>query len=44
MNSNGKLEDKVKEVEQIIGKYLPEEKGYQKTVIQAMNYSILAGG
>ena len=44
MNSNGKLEDKVKEVEQIIGKDLPEEKGYQKTVIQAMNYSILAGG
>ena len=44
MNSNGKLEDKVKEVEQIIGKYLPEEKGYPKTVIQAMNYSILAGG
>ena len=44
MNSNGKLEDKVKEVEQIIGKCLPEERGYQKTVIQAMNYSILAGG
>lgn len=44
MNFNGKLEDKVREVEQIIGKYLPEEKGYQKTVIQAMNYSILAGG
>ncbi len=44
MNSNGKLEDKVKEVEQIIGKYLPEEKGYQKTVLEAMNYSILAGG
>lgn len=44
MNFSKKLEDKVKEVEQIIGKYLPEEKGYQKTVIQAMNYSILAGG
>ena len=44
MNFNGKLEDKVREVEQIIGKYLPKERGYQKTVIQAMNYSILAGG
>lgn len=44
MNFDKKLEKKVNEVERIIGKYLPEEKGYQKTVIQAMNYSILAGG
>lgn len=28
----------------ILKKYLPEEKGYQKTVIEAMNYSLLAGG
>ena len=27
------------EAEQIITSYLPEEKGYQKTVIEAMNYS-----
>ena len=32
------------EAEQIITSYLPEEKGYQKTVIEAMNYSVLAGG
>ena len=32
------------EAEQIITSYLPEEKGYQKTVIEAMNYSFLAGG
>ncbi len=32
------------EAEQIITSYLPEEKGYQKTVIEAMNYSSLAGG
>lgn len=44
MSFNEKLEDKVNQVERIIGKYLPEEKGYQKTVIQAMNYSVLAGG
>ena len=25
-------------------KYLPEEEGYQKQVIEAMNYSFLAGG
>lgn len=41
---NEKLSEKVKEVEAVIGKYLPEEKGWQKTVIEAMNYSILAGG
>ena len=32
------------EAEQIITSYLPEEKGYQKPVIEAMNYSFLAGG
>ena len=32
------------EVEQIISSYLPKEEGYQKTVIEAMNYSFLAGG
>lgn len=38
------LECKVKEIEGIIGQYLPEEEGYQKVVLEAMNYSILAGG
>ena len=33
-----------KEVEQIIEKYLPKEEGFQKKVIEAMNYSVLAGG
>jgi len=32
------------EVEGIIIKYLPPEEGFQKTVIEAMNYSFLAGG
>ena len=32
------------EAEQIISSYLPEENGYQKTGIEAMNYSFLAGG
>ena len=32
------------EAEQIISSYLPKEEGYQKTVIEAMNYSFLAGG
>ncbi|MCU6761003.1 Farnesyl diphosphate synthase [uncultured Roseburia sp.] len=32
------------QVEDIIKKYLPKEEGYQKTVIEAMNYSFLSGG
>ena len=31
-------------IDEILKKYLPTEQGYQKTVIEAMNYSILAGG
>ena len=35
---------KTEEIEKIIREYLPKEDGYQKTVIEAMNYSILSGG
>lgn len=35
---------KVTEIEEILKSYLPAEEGYQKTVIEAMNYSALAGG
>ena len=38
------LSRKVKEIEEIIGNFLPAETGYQEIVIKAMNYSILAGG
>ena len=38
------LNKKVKEIEKIIRSFLPEETGYQKTVLEAMNYSVLAGG
>ena len=31
-------------VEEIVVKYLPEETGFQKTVLEASNYSFLAGG
>jgi len=36
--------EKVNQIETIISSYLPKEEGYQKTVIEAMNYSIHAGG
>ncbi len=35
---------KAGQIEAIIKKYLPEETGYQKTVFEAVNYSIMAGG
>ena len=38
------LEERTKQINEQIESYLPEEKGYQKTVIEAMNYSFLAGG
>ncbi|MGN0395578.1 MAG: polyprenyl synthetase family protein [Coprococcus sp.] len=42
------IEDEIKlhakEAEEIIYKYLPKEEGFQKTVIEAMNYSMTAGG
>lgn len=44
MNFSKEREQRVQETEQIIRRYLPEENGYQKTVLEAMNYSILAGG
>lgn len=44
MNFNEELQDRTKHIEAIIEKYLPKEEGWQKTVIKAMNYSVLAGG
>lgn len=38
------LQKKTKEIEELLGQYLPEEKGFQKTVLEAMKYSVTAGG
>lgn len=38
------IEIKTKQIEQLLRSYLPEEEGFQKRVIEAMNYSMLAGG
>lgn len=38
------LEQKIKDVEDGFRPFMPEETGYPKTVLEAMNYSILAGG
>ena len=37
-------EQKVKEIEDSLQNYLPEQKGYQKIIMEAMGYSLLAGG
>ena len=44
MDFEVELKSRVDEIEEIIAKYLPKEEGYAKTVIEAMNYSIQAGG
>lgn len=44
MNFENELNKKIEQIEQIINSFLPEEKGYIKTVVSAMNYSILSGG
>ncbi|AXU71149.1 TPA: polyprenyl synthetase family protein [Clostridioides difficile] len=38
------LKEKASFVEKILKEYMPKEEGYQKTVIEAMNYSLSAGG
>lgn len=38
------LEKKTEEINDILEKYLPVGEGPQKTVIEAMNYSVRAGG
>ncbi len=44
MNFNEKLDQKTSRVEKILKEYLPEETGYQKRLVEAMNYSVMAGG
>lgn len=44
MNFKEELKDRVDHIEAILKEYLPNEEGWQKTVIAAMNYSVLAGG
>lgn len=43
-NSKELLEQYTREVETVIDSYLPPVEGHQKTVLEAMNYSMRAGG
>lgn len=44
MDFKTEMTERTAQIEQIIKKYLPKEEGYQKTIMEAMNYSVLAGG
>ena len=44
MSFKQELEKRVSRINDIISGYLPREEGYYKTVLEAMNYSITAGG
>lgn len=44
MSFESELNEKVKGIETIIKSYLPAEEGWAKTVKEAMNYSVNAGG
>ncbi len=38
------LKEKIGYIEEILNEYMPKEEGYQKTIMEAMNYSLKAGG
>ena len=44
MDIEQKIAARVTHIEEIIRQYLPKEEGFQKTILEALNYSILAGG
>lgn len=44
MNFNAERTRKVVEIEEILKKYLPDEEGYQKKIMEAMEYNLMAGG
>ena len=44
MDIRQEIKERTGQIEEILKKYLPAEEGWQKTVIEAMNYSFTAGG
>ena len=44
MDIRAELKRRTAETERIVAAYLPKEDGYQRTVMEAMNYSVRAGG
>lgn len=44
MNFKQALEQRAQETDRILMAYLPEETGHQRIIMEAMNYSVMAGG
>ena len=44
MSFKEELQKKTQKIEELLGQYLPKEEGFQRTVLEAMNYSVTAGG
>ncbi|MGN0348753.1 MAG: polyprenyl synthetase family protein [Roseburia sp.] len=44
MEIKQEIERRAAEIENLIASYLPREEGWQKTIMEAMNYSVMAGG
>ena len=44
MNFQSELQEKTKEAEEIICRYLPKEEGFAAHLAEAMNYSVCSGG
>ena len=44
MNFKEQQDCRIKEIEEVLAKYLPEPEGYQKLIMEAMAYSVTAGG
>ena len=44
VNFKDELKKRTEEIEAVLKSYLPREEGFAKTMAQAMNYSVLAGG
>lgn len=44
MNFDNEQKKRLSEIDKILRSYLPEETGYYKTVVEAINYSLMGGG
>lgn len=44
MNFKDEYQKRIEYIESVLTKYLPEQEGYQKIIMEAMEYSLMAGG
>ena len=44
MNFEIERKEKIEKIEEVLREYLPAQKGHQKVIMEAMEYSLMAGG